>query len=302
MSHITVVGVGRIGLPVCVRLLRAGHAVTAVDLSPERTAAAVRAGASATGGGSSPAEGEADLVLTVLPGGPELRALMLGEEDGTGGLLDTLPATTTWIDLTSAGPALAEELHAAADARGVEYLDAPIGGGVSAAVDGTLTFFVGGPEPALRRWEPVLQTLAQEDRILHMGPSGTGYLAKLLVNLLWFGQAVATGEAMLLAQAGGLDLHRFRQAVLGSAADTAFVQASLPALFDGDYLTSFGIDRVVEELESLRTAAAGHNLPFALSGLVTDIHAQALSRFGPADGELLGVAELEAQAGRKIRP
>ncbi len=329
-STIAVIGVGRIGLPICRRLIGAGHTVIAVDISPARRELAAEAGA-VTGPSASQACERADLVLTVLPGGPELRAEMLGGElpgaemsgaevpgadvpgpdvpgaamDGRGdenpGLLRRMPAGLTWIDLTSAGPELGQDLAEAALAAGVLALDSPVGGGVSAAEQGTLTLFVGGAADLLDRWRPVLEAIAEPDRILHLGRPGAGYLTKLLVNLLWFGQAVATGEAMLLAQAGGLDLGRLRQVLMAGPAGSSFITSYLPALFDGDYLTSFGLDRCVEELQAVRAAAQGYGLPFELSGLVADLHARALAEFGPVDGELMAVAYLEARAGRTIR-
>ncbi len=284
------------GLPICVRLIGAGHTVFAVDTQPERARAAVTAGA-VTGLSAHAASEQAQFVLTVLPGGPELHDLMLGD----GGLLEALTPGRTWIEMTSVGPELGRALASAAASQGVPSLDAPLGGGVDAARDGTLTLFVGGDESTLKSSRSVLEALAAPDHILHMGGPGTGYLTKLLVNLLWFGQALAVGEAMLLAQADGLHLQQLRRALSGGPAGSEFIDSFLPAVFDGDYLTSFGLDRCVEELQSVRALATGYGLPFELSALVADLHARALDHFGPVDGELMGIAYLEARAGRLLR-
>jgi 3-hydroxyisobutyrate dehydrogenase len=223
---------------------------------------------------------------------------MLEEE---GGLLGRLRPGTTWIDLTSAAPELGKQLAAAALEVGVPALEAPIGGGVAAAEQARLTFFVGGDLQVLARMRPLLEVLARPDRILHQGPAGSGYLTKLLVNTLWFGQALATAEVLLLGQAAGLDLARLREVLSSGPAASEFIATVVPSLFEGDYLTTFGLDRIVEELTSVQDSAQAHGVPHELTRLVTDVHARALDRFGPVDGELMGMAYLEQQAGRTLR-
>jgi len=291
MSGICVIGAGRMGLPICDRLVRAGHTVTVVDVDSDRVDRAVALGARA----GSIATAEAGFLFTVLPGAPELQAF--ADE-----VTATLPSGLVWVDMTSAAPELGEELARRATSRGVGFLGAPLGGGVPAAETGTLTFFAGGEAGTLETARPVLAALARPERILHLGPAGAGYTAKLLVNLLWFGQAMAVGEALLLGQSAGLDVARLREVFLAGPASSDFIRSSLPALFAGDYLISFGLDRCVEELESLRSLAAHHGSPFELSGLVADLHGRALARFVPVDGELMGLAFLEGLAGRPIRP
>ena len=108
-------------------------------------------------------------------------------------------------------------------------------------------------------------------------------------------------EALLLGQEAGIDLAVLRGALAGSAAASRFIETDLNALFAGDYLTSFGLDRCCEELANVTAQAREHNVPFALSDLVERVHRQALARFGPVDGELLAVALLEEEAGTTLR-
>src|SRR5580698_7322587 len=126
-----------------------------------------------------------------------------------------------------------------------------------------------GAEPAAVRrggsdglqCRPVLEARADPKRIIRVGGNGAGYTAKLLVNLLWYGQAVATGEALLLARRAGIDLDVLRQTLATSAASTAFVRDDLGALLDGDYLTSFGLDRCCEELTAIADLARELRVP-----------------------------------------
>ncbi|QNE21430.1 NAD(P)-dependent oxidoreductase [Kribbella qitaiheensis] len=284
--EIAVVGGGRIGLPVAERLVAGGHPVRVFDVRPEVEAAAASVGA---GWGEPTA---AEVVITVLPGSPELRQVMLG------GLLDRLDPACTWIDLTSASPALGTELAAAAARRGVAYLDAALGGGVSAAENGSMKLYVGGDAEVLDRVRPILGCFAGQ--IHHMGEAGSGYLTKLLINLLWFGQAVATGEALLLGQSAGLDPRRLTEVMLDSAASSEFIASYLPSVFAGDYLPNFGLDRCVEELDSLEELAQTRRTPYDVSSAVGRLYHQALDAFGPVDGELLGIAYLEQAADREL--
>jgi 3-hydroxyisobutyrate dehydrogenase len=295
---LAVIGTGRIGLPVLAALVRAGFSVRAFDVCPQ-----VRPHVEATGAewadSAASAVAGTHVLLTVLPGSPELTALMLG---GPGdGLLGELPDGATWIDLTSAAPDAGRELAAAAGARRIGYLDAPVGGGVDAARRSRLTLYVGGDAALLDRMRPLLAGIAEPTDIHHMGGSGAGYLTKLLVNLLWFDQAVATAEAFLLARRAGLDLDRLRGAILTGAAASEFVRTELPSVLAGDYREVFGLDRCVEELDAIERNARAHRVPFELSALVARLHRDALRHFGPVDGELLAMAYLEHRAGVRLR-
>jgi 3-hydroxyisobutyrate dehydrogenase len=121
----------------------------------------------------------ADILITMLPGSREVREVMAGSS-----VLAAMPSTAVWVDMTSSSPAAVRELAAAARARGVGVLDAPVGGGVPAARAGTLQVFVGGDAAVLDRCRLVLEALADPQRIIHVGGNGAKYTAKLLVNLL----------------------------------------------------------------------------------------------------------------------
>jgi len=122
-----------------------------------------------------------------------------------------------------------------------------------------------------------------------------------LVNLLWFGQGLASAEAVLIGRSAGLQPARLREVLMTGPASSAFISSYLPSPSRGDYLTSFGLDRCVEELDSIERHAHREGLPAAVTSLVARLHREALDRFGPVDGELMGVAYLEDQAGQRLR-
>jgi 3-hydroxyisobutyrate dehydrogenase len=105
----------------------------------------------------------------------------------------------------------------------------------------------------------------------------------------------------LLGQAAGLDLGVVRETLTQSAADSRFIRHDLDALFAGDFMRSFGLDRCYEELQTVTELAHHLGVPFQLSETVTDVYRRAVQRYGSADGELLGIALLEEQAGRTLR-
>lgn len=296
MAVIGFIGIGRMGLPMCANLVAAGYEVIASDARPQARADAARCGA---GWRDRPAEAaaEADLVITVLPGPGELSAAMTG----AGGILAAMPAASTWIDMTSSSQQTGRTLAAAAADRGIAVLDAAVSGGSAEAEAGTLQLFVGGDGAVLDRCRDVLQVLAGPGRIVHAGGNGAGYTTKLLVNLLWFGQAVATAEALLIARRSGLDLDVLRHALAASPASTAFIRDDLGALLDGDYLAGFGLDRCCEELAAVTALARELAVPCELTQVVTRTYQRALERYGPVEGELLAVALLEEQAGLRLR-
>ncbi len=283
-------------MPVCARLARAGYEVAAGDVRSGLEPEVAKLGA--RWGGSSRAVAEAsDVLITVLPGPVEVREALVDADGALGGLR----AGATWIDLSTCTPGVGRGLAELAEARGVRCLDAPIAGSPGVAQAGGLSLFVGGDASLLEQQRQLLEVVADPAGIRHVGASGAGYLAKLLVNLLWFGQAVATAEALLLARKEGLDVDVLRDVLASSSASSHFIRTDLDALLEGDYLSSFALDRCCEELEWVTALARELGTPHELASVVERIHKRALERYGPVDGELLAVALLEEQAGLRLR-
>ena len=296
MPDIAFAGLGRMGAPMCAALAGAGFKVTATDKRGECKPAALACGAHWR---DTPAQAAAaaDVLITMLPGPHEVHEAMLG---GTGALKSLAPGAT-WIDMTSNSPAAVRPIREQATKRGVEVLEAPVGGGIAAARAGTLQLFVGGEAGTLSKHRAVLEVLGDPGRIIHVGGHGAGYTVKLLVNLLWFGQAVATAEALLLGQRAGIDPAVLQQATAGSSAASTFIRDDIGLVFDGDYLACFGLDRICDELDAVTALAGDHHVSWELSEVVRRTYRRALARYGPADGELLAVSLLEDEAGDKLR-
>jgi 3-hydroxyisobutyrate dehydrogenase len=175
-------------------------------------------------------------------------------------------------------------------------------GGPADAAAGKLGFYLGGDPETVAQVAPLLETIGDANRFLHCGPDiAHGYTSKLLANTLWFGQVVAVAEMLLLGQRSGLDLDTLHRVLKDSPAGSVFLTQHAGALLAGDYLPSFGIDRVVEELHTVTDLTTNAGTPSDMTRLITRLHEQALERFGPIDGELLVAKLLEEQAGTTLR-
>ena len=270
------------GLPICARLAGAGYAVAATDSEPRRAGDVPAAGARWIPDTAGLID-ETDVVLTVLPGAAQVQEVM-------GVAMARLRPGTAWIDMTSGDPRAARALAFEAGARGIEALDAALGGGVPAAQSGTLQLFVGGEAAVVERHRPLLGSLG---RVEHVGGAGAGQLVKLIVNLLWFGQSLAVGEALLAARRSGLDLDVLSGVLARSAAGSDFIRRDLAGvLAGGDERASFGLDRCCDQLDTVTDIARELDVPFELSAAVRDAYRAALAHYGPVDGELLPLARL----------
>jgi 3-hydroxyisobutyrate dehydrogenase-like beta-hydroxyacid dehydrogenase len=296
-SAIAIIGLGRMGAPIAGRLAAAGHAVVGYDASAARLRAAAERGLRVAGSLSEAVRG-ATAVVTVLPGAPSFEAVMLG----SGGVLEALGTGCCWLDLTSNDPRVAQRVAERSAARGVLAVGAPMGGGVDAAQSGALEFFVGGASEARERVLPMLSALADPGGIRIAGDDiASGYAAKLLINLLWFGQVAAVTETFLLGERLGVPADRMRSLLTGSAGDSAFAQRHLDRLLDGDNLETFGLKECVDELDILSELAVAGDVPFELSSAVARLHREALAEFGNVDGELMVARLLEQRAGTRLR-
>ena len=198
MSRIGFIGLGNMGGPMVRNLLAAGHTVSAFDLVPRAIDDARAAGAEAAPSAAAAASA-VDVAITMLPTGRDVRAVYLGE----GGVFAAADARTLLIDSSTIDVTTAREVGATAEARGLDMIDAPVSGGVAGAEAASLTFMVGGSEPAVGRARPVLEAMGKT--IVHAGAAGTGQAAKICNNLILGVSMIAVSEAFVLAEKLGLD-------------------------------------------------------------------------------------------------
>lgn len=196
--QIAFIGLGNMGAPMARNLARAGMAPTVFDLAPAALDAARRDGLAVAASAAAAADG-AEVLVTMLPAGRHVEALLLGDQ----GLLARLAPGALVIDCSTVAPATSRRLAEAAQARGLGFLDAPVSGGTAGAAAGTLSFMVGGSAADLDRARPLLERMGRH--LFHAGPVGAGGVAKIANNMLLAIQMAGTAEALALGVANGLD-------------------------------------------------------------------------------------------------
>lgn len=262
-STLAVIGTGIMGGPMARRLVDAGHNVHVWNRSPDKAVSLVTQGATLSETAADAARGAA-LVIVMLSDGPTCDDILLGDS----GVLAAMEPGSLLVVMSSIPVETARHQASAASARGIDYLDAPVSGGEKGAIEGSLAIMAGGEEAVFERAKPLLQHLGRPVRV---GPVGTGQLAKL-VNQLVVASTIATvAEALLLAERGGADASRVREALLGGFADSTILRAHGERMLKEDFAPG---GPAKWQLKDTRTAVAqaeslGLKLPVAT--LVNDL-------------------------------
>lgn len=206
------------------------------------------------------------------------------------------------VDMSTSSLEVGRRARAAAETAGVHLLDAPVAGQTIGAEAGTLAIYVGGESEAFARALPVLEAMGDPQRIFLVGPGGSGYAVKLLLNLTWFIQTVATAEALTIGVKAGVDLSTLHTALVASPANSVFLEHDvLPLLERGDYDEGFAMKLVTKDLGLAMDLARDAGVPAELSALVEQIHHRARAAYGDEAGEMSAVRLYEDRAGVELR-
>ena len=198
MARIAFIGLGNMGLPMAQNLIKAGHQVEGVDVNPAALDKLKAAGGTSVETAKT-AGGRADVVITMLPAGKQVREVYLGAN----GIIENANAGTLLIDCSTIDVETARAVGTAAEQKGLLMIDAPVSGGVTGAAAGTLTFMCGGSPQAFTRAQSILEKMGKT--IVHAGGSGNGQAAKICNNMILGISMIAVSEAFVLAEKLGLD-------------------------------------------------------------------------------------------------
>jgi 3-hydroxyisobutyrate dehydrogenase-like beta-hydroxyacid dehydrogenase len=235
-------GIGRMGLPMARNVLDAGFPLTVFNRTPERCEPLVEAGATLA---ATPAElaRASDVVITMVADGDAVRTLL----DGPDGLLAGAEPGLVLAEMSTIGPLAAREVADRCAEHGVAMIDAPVSGSIAVATAGQLTILVGGEEAALERARPVLDAMSKA--VLHLGPSGAGAAIKLAINLIIGATVQSVSEALVVAEASGIEREAAYDAIASSVVGSTFVDYKRDAWIDPDGTpTAFTLDLMLKDL------------------------------------------------------
>lgn len=282
--RIAFIGTGAMGQPMVANLLKKGFAVAAYDVAPAALAAAARLGA-ATAGSAAEAARESDLVITMLPSSSHVEAAYLAQ----GGVLEGAAAGRLCLDMSTISPSVSRRVADAARRRGLRFLDAPVSGGVPGATDGTLTVMVGGEAADLEEARPALAAMGTT--IIHVGPVGSGEVAKVCNNLISGVTMVALSEAFRIAEGFGVDPRVLTDVLFKSSGNSWVLQhvhpvpgmvAKAPA--NQDYAAGFTTDLMAKDLGLAVGAARELRVPAVVASAAQQVLRLASSHgFGRKD-------------------
>jgi 3-hydroxyisobutyrate dehydrogenase-like beta-hydroxyacid dehydrogenase len=235
------IGLGLMGRPMGINLIKAGYSLTVWNRTTSRADELVAAGATLA---KSPHDvaASSDFLLSIVSDPPALEEVLWGSN----GAMQALKPGSTYVDSSTISPALARKISAACAQRGVRFLDAPVTGGDWGAREGKLVFMVGGDADTLKEAEPILGVMGK--KWFHLGPNGAGQTIKLAMNLILALQVDALAEALALVIGAGLSGESLVEVMQSSMARSGVLDIKAPNLLKGEYVPSFPLRLMHKDL------------------------------------------------------
>ncbi|RRJ66174.1 2-hydroxy-3-oxopropionate reductase [Paenibacillus oralis] len=277
MKTIGFIGLGIMGKPMSLNLIKAGYSLVVMDRNPEAVKELQAAGAKAA---ASPKEvaGQVDTVITMLPNSPHVKEVVLGEN----GIAEGIKAGSVVIDMSSIAPLVSREVAAALAERGISFLDAPVSGGQPKAIDGTLSVMVGGDKKVFEQSYDLLKAMAGS--VVHTGDVGSGNITKLANQVIVALNIAAMSEAFVLASKAGVEPEQVFQAIRGGLAGSTVMEAKAPLVMDRKFDPGFRIDLHIKDLTNALDTSHEIGVPLPLTASVLEMmHALKADGLGTAD-------------------
>ncbi|WP_287157769.1 NAD(P)-dependent oxidoreductase [Chloroflexus sp.] len=264
-ERIGFIGLGIMGRGMAANILRAGFPLTVWNRTPGRADELAAAGAQVA---TSPADlaARSDIVISCVSDTPDVEAVLFGPQ----GVIEGARAGMLVIDMSTISPQGAQQFAARLHEHGIGFLDAPVSGGSEGAARGTLSIMVGGPAPLVERAMPVFQAMGKT--ITHVGDHGAGQTVKLVNQILVVGTMLAISEALVFAQASGVDLEKTLAAVSGGAAGSWMLSNRGPQVIRRDWRPGFTIDLQQKDLRLVLAAADAVGAPMLATSTVFHLY------------------------------
>ena len=287
------IGLGIMGQGMVRNLLKAGFEVCIWNRTAKRMDPLIEAGAKGT---NSPADlaSKCDVVITCVSDTPDVKEVVLGEK----GVIHGAKSGSLVIDMSTISPQATREMASKLAEKGIHMLDAPMSGSSEGAADGTLTIMIGGDAEQVARAMPYFEAMGKT--ITHIGGHGSGQMVKLVNQILVVVNTLAVGEALLFAQAGGLDLKKTLEAVTQGAGGSWMLQYRGPQIIERDWRPGFIIDLQQKDLRLVMEAADQLGTPVIGTSMVFNLY-RTLQREGlGAESNHALVKALERLSGIKV--
>jgi 2-hydroxy-3-oxopropionate reductase len=264
MARIGFIGLGIMGKPMAKNLLKAGHSLVVYDIMPAGADEVAAAGAVK---GSSPKDvaGQTEIVITMVPDGPEVEQAVLGSN----GVLEGAKKGMIVVDMSSISPMVAQKVGAKCEAQGIDFLDAPVSGGEPKAIDGTLAIMVGGKQEIFDKVEPILRTMGST--VVLTGKVGAGNVTKLANQIMVACNIAAMGEALVLATKAGLDPEVVFNAVKAGLAGSTVLNVKAPMVYTRNFKPGFRVRLHQKDLRNALLAAESLKVSLPLTSAVQNI-------------------------------
>ena len=287
------IGLGIMGKPMALNILAGGYPDLYVwNRSPGPAEVLVKAGASAAS--KEQIGRECDVILTMLPNSPQVKSVMLGPD----GVAQYMHAGQVYIDMSSINPVSSREIASELEKAGVEMLDAPVSGGEPKAVDGTLSFMVGGKQDVFDRMKPLLLTMGSS--VTLCGSIGAGNTAKLANQIIVACNIQAVAEALTLAQKAGVDPAVVVEAIRGGLAGSTVMNAKAPMMIAGNDRPGFKVDLHIKDLANALECAHAVGAPLPMTAEAMEV-LQVVSHSGGGNKDHSAMAQYyEKLAGIRI--
>lgn len=271
MSNVTLIGLGVMGLPMAINLVKAGHTVTGVNRSPEAVEKLVAAGGK---GAASIAEGvkDAEFIITMVPDSPDVEGVVSGPE----GVFAHAAKGSIWIDASSIRPDVAKRLSDDAVAAGVRPLDAPVSGGEQGAIDAVLSIMVGGDAQDFAAASDVLGAVGKT--IVHVGPSGSGQTVKAANQLIVAVNIQALSEAIVFLEAYGVDTDAALKVLGGGLAGSKVLDQKGQKMLDRNFDPGFRLALHNKDLGIVTAAAREAGVTVSLGSAVAQLVSSAVAQ------------------------
>lgn len=277
------IGLGIMGKPMSKNLLKAGHELVVCDKNREAVAEVVALGAFSAENGAAVAR-ECDVIITMLPNSPHVRAVALGED----GIIETAKEGSILIDMSSIDPTESKAIGAELAKKGVDMLDAPVSGGEPKAIDGTMSVMVGGKRESFDKFYDVIKAMAGS--VVYVGSLGSGNVAKLANQIVVACNIAAVSEAMTFAKKAGTDPELVYQAIRGGLAGSTVMDAKVPMMLARNFKPGFRIELHIKDLNNALNAAHAIQSPVPLTGQLMEIM-QALKADGYEKEDHAGIVK-----------